>query len=56
MVLLDPEGLMAYRFENGASTQTQFTSLDLPTGELPSDSEERFQRLSARRNRSGTLS
>jgi Uma2 family endonuclease len=56
MVLLDPEDLVAYRFENGALTQTRFTSIELPTGELPFDSEELFQRLTARRNRSGTLS
>jgi len=51
MVLLDPEVLVAYRFENGALAQTQFTSLELPTGGLPFDSEELFQRLIARRNR-----
>jgi Uma2 family endonuclease len=56
MVLLDPEDLVAYRFENGALTQTQFTSLELPTGELPFDTEDLFQRLTARRNRSATLS
>jgi len=56
MVLLDPEDLVAYRFENGALAQTQFTSLELPTGELPFDSEELFQRLAVRRNRGVTLS
>jgi Uma2 family endonuclease len=56
MVLLDPEDLVAYRFENGALAQTQFTSLELPTGDLPFDSEELFRRLTARLNRSATLS
>lgn len=51
MVLLDPEDLVAYRFENGALAQTQFASLELPTGDLPFDSEKLFQRLIARRNR-----
>ena len=56
MVLLDPEDLVAYRFENGALAQTRFTSLELPTGDLPFDSEELFQRLAARLNRGATLS
>lgn len=56
MVLLDPEGLVAYRFANGALVKTQFSSLDLPTGELPFDSKELFQRLTARLDRSATLS
>jgi len=34
MVLLDPGDLVAYRFEKGALAQTQFTSLELPTGDL----------------------
>jgi Uma2 family endonuclease len=56
MVLLDPEDLVAYRFENGALAQTRFTSLELPTGDLPFDSEELFQRLAARLSRGATLS
>jgi len=56
MVLLDPEDLVAYRFENGALAQTQFTYLELPTGDLPFDSEDLFRRLNARRNRGATLS
>ena len=56
MVLLDPEDLVAYRFENGALAEARFTSLELPTGDLPFDSEELFQRLVARRNRGATLS
>jgi Uma2 family endonuclease len=56
MVLLDPEDLVAYRFENGALAQAQITSLALPTGDLPFDSEELFQRLAARRHEGVTLS
>jgi len=56
MVLLDPEDLVAYRFENGALAQAQLTSLELPTGELPFDTTDLFQRLTARRNRGATLS
>jgi len=56
LVLLDPGDLVAYRFEDGALAQTRFTSLELPTGDLPFDSEELFQRLAARLNRGATLS
>ena len=55
-VLLDPEELVAYRFQNGVLAQTRFTSLELPTGDLPFDSEDLFQRLTARLNRSATVS
>jgi Uma2 family endonuclease len=56
MVLLDPEDLAAYRFENGALAQMQLTSLELPTGDLPFDSEDLFRRLTARRIRVATVS
>jgi Uma2 family endonuclease len=56
MVLLDPEDLVAYRFENGALAQTQIASLELPTGDLPFDSEDLFRRLTARCNRVATVS
>jgi Uma2 family endonuclease len=56
MVLLDPEDLVAYRFENGALTRTQIASLALPTGDLPFDSEALFQRLTARRHEGVTQS
>jgi Uma2 family endonuclease len=56
MVLLDPEDLVAYRFENGALAQTQFTSLELPTGDLPFVTDDLFRRLTARLNRGVTLS
>lgn len=55
MVLLDPDDLVAYRFEDGVLAQTQFTSLELPTGALPFDSEELFRRLTARCNRDVAL-
>jgi len=56
MVLLDPEDLVAYSFENGTLAQTQFTSLRLPTGDLPFDTTDLFQRLTARLNRGATVS
>jgi hypothetical protein len=42
---MDPERLIAYRFEDGSLLQTQFTSLDLPSGSLPFESAALFQRL-----------
>lgn len=50
MVLLDPEDLIAFRFENGSLLQTQFTSLELPTGPVPFDTAVLFQQLVERRN------
>src|ERR1051326_2215487 len=37
MILLDPEDLSAFRFDEGSLLQTQFTSLELPTGSVPFD-------------------
>ena len=45
VVALDPEHLVAFRFEDGSLLQTQFTSLDLPTGSLPFDTDALFQQL-----------
>jgi Uma2 family endonuclease len=45
VVLLDPEQLVAYRFEDGSLLQTQFTCLDLPSGSLPFDTTALFQQL-----------
>jgi Uma2 family endonuclease len=45
VVLLDPERLVAYRFEDGSLLRTEFKSLDLPTGSLPFDSAALFQQL-----------
>lgn len=56
MVLLDPEELTAYRFDNRALIETQLTSLALPTGHLPFDTEALFQQLVERRNEGATLS
>jgi hypothetical protein len=56
MVLLDPEDLTAYRFENRALIETQLTSLELPTGELPFDTEALFRELVERRSEGATLS
>lgn len=57
MVLLNPEDLVAYRFdENGSLLETQFTSLDLPSGSLPFDTEALFRQLVEERNEGATLS
>lgn len=45
MVLLDPEALVAQRFENGVLVPTRLTSLELPTGTLPFDTEALFRQL-----------
>jgi Uma2 family endonuclease len=45
VVLLDPEQLIAYRFEDGSLLRTQFTCLDLPSGSLPFDTTALFQQL-----------
>ncbi|MGA3024877.1 MAG: Uma2 family endonuclease [Bryobacteraceae bacterium] len=45
VLLLDPERLIAFRFEDGSLLQTQFTSLALPSGPLPFDSAALFQQL-----------
>ncbi|HUE20514.1 MAG TPA: Uma2 family endonuclease [Bryobacteraceae bacterium] len=50
MVLLDPEELTAYRFENRALIEAPLTSLTLPTGDLPFDTEDLFRRLVERRH------
>jgi hypothetical protein len=56
MLLLDPEELRAYRFENRVLIETQFTSLDLPSGTLPFDTEALFRQLIEERNEGATLS
>jgi Uma2 family endonuclease len=50
MVLLDPEMLIAFRFEDGSLLQTQFTSLDLPSGSLPFDTAALFRQLVEQRS------
>ena len=50
MVLLDPEELTAYRFDENGLLETQFTSLDLPSGSLPFDTEALFRQLEEERN------
>jgi Uma2 family endonuclease len=45
VILLDPEGSTAFRFEEGSLLRTQFTLLELPTGSLPFDTEAIFQQL-----------
>ena len=57
MVLLDPEELIAYRFdEHGSLIETRFTSLDLPSGSLPFDTQAIFRQLEEERNEGATLS
>jgi Uma2 family endonuclease len=56
MVLLDPEELIAYRFENRSLFETRFTSLDLPSGSLPFDTDALFRQLAEERNEGATLS
>lgn len=46
MILLDPEESLAFRFTGAALTQTVFTHMDLPTGRMPFDTRELFERLS----------
>jgi len=54
IVLLDPEELIAFRFEDGSLLQTQFTSLDLPSGAVPFDTAALFQQLVEERNEGRT--
>jgi len=56
MVLLDPEELIAYRFENRVLIEAQLTSLELPSGSLPFDTEALFRQLVEERNEGATLS
>jgi len=49
MILLDPEQLIAYRFENGSLIATEFTSLELPSGLLPFDTATLFRQLAEER-------
>jgi Uma2 family endonuclease len=56
LVLLDPEELIAYRFENRALIETRLTSLELPTGNLPFDTDALFRQLVERRNEGVTPS
>jgi Uma2 family endonuclease len=51
VVLLDPEDLIAFRFDDdGSLLRTQFTSLDLPSGSLPFDTAALFKQLVEERN------
>lgn len=42
---MDPEKYVAHRFDNGSMIKTSFTSLELPTGNVPFDSDELFNQL-----------
>lgn len=56
MVLLDPEELTAYRFANCALIEAPLTSLELPTGSLPFDTDALFRQLAEERSEGATLS
>jgi Uma2 family endonuclease len=45
IVLLDPERLIAYRYEDDSLIKTQFSELTLPTGSLPFNTEALFRQL-----------
>lgn len=49
-ILLDPERLVAHRFEDGSLIKTQFTELSLPSGSVPFDSQALFRQLMEERN------
>jgi Uma2 family endonuclease len=50
VVLLDPEQLTAFRFEDGSLLQERFTALDLPSGSVPFDTQALFGQLVEERN------
>jgi Uma2 family endonuclease len=45
VMLLDPERLVARRFEDGSLIKTHFAELRLPSGSLPFDTEALFRQL-----------
>lgn len=51
ILLFDPEKRIAFRFDRGSLIQTQFTTLDLPSGSVPFDSEALFRELVDKQNR-----
>ena len=51
-VLLYPEEELAFRFEDGSLIQSRFSSLELPTGSVPFDTDALFRQLSDERNTS----
>jgi len=50
ILLLDPGELIAYRFVDGSLTVRRFTSIALPTGSLPFDTEAIFRKLAEERH------
>jgi len=52
VVLMDPEQLVAFRFEDGSLLQESFASLDLPSGSVPFDTQALFRQLVEERNES----
>jgi Uma2 family endonuclease len=51
IILLDPERLVAYRFEDDSLIRTSFMQINLPSGQsIPFDSEALFQQLVSERN------
>jgi hypothetical protein len=49
IVVLDPERLIAYRYQDDSLFKTRFIELSLPTGSLPFDSELLFRQLEEER-------
>jgi Uma2 family endonuclease len=45
LLLLDPERLVAHRFEDGSLIKTRFSELHLPSGSVPFDTEALFRQL-----------
>jgi Uma2 family endonuclease len=56
VVLLDPEQLIAYRFEDGSLLRTQFSALELPSGPLPFDTAAVFRQLAEERGEEASRS
>lgn len=50
IVMLDPENLIAFRFEEGSLLKTSFTVLELPSGSLPFVTDALFEQLVEKRN------
>lgn len=50
VILLDPEELIAYRYQFAALVETAFRELELPGGRLPFDTGELFRQLTEELN------
>jgi Uma2 family endonuclease len=50
ILFLDPELHIGFRFQEGSLIETRFTSLELPSGSIPFDSESLFRELVRKHN------